>query len=72
MMTIKGDNGKSLKVVPDLLVVAPQNEAVARQILFPKLLQEVPMSIKILVSFWLCLSLQTIPTNGIYYALKEQ
>lgn len=34
MMTIKGDNGKSLKVVPDLLVVAPQNEAVARQILF--------------------------------------
>lgn len=34
MMTIKGDNGKSLKVIPDLLVVAPQNEAVARQILF--------------------------------------
>lgn len=34
MMTIKGDDGKSLKIIPDLLAVAPQNEAVARQILF--------------------------------------
>lgn len=30
MMTLKGENGKSLKIVPDLLVVAPQNEAIAR------------------------------------------
>lgn len=34
MMITKGDRGKSLKIVPDLLVVAPQNEAVAREILF--------------------------------------
>ena len=38
MMTIKGENGKSLKIVPDTLVVAPQNEAVARQILFAELI----------------------------------
>lgn len=38
MMTIKGESGKSLKIVPDLLVVAPQNEAVARQILFADLI----------------------------------
>lgn len=33
MMTIKGENNKSLKIVPDLLIVSPQNEAVAREIL---------------------------------------
>lgn len=38
MMTIKGDNGKSLHIVPDLLVVAPQNEAIAREILFADLI----------------------------------
>lgn len=38
MMIIKGENGKSLKIVPDLLVVAPQNEAIARQILFADLI----------------------------------
>jgi len=34
MMAIKGSNNKSLKIIPDLLVVAPQNEAIAREILF--------------------------------------
>lgn len=34
MMTIKGEHGKPLNIVPDLLVVAPQNAAVARQLLF--------------------------------------
>ena len=34
MMGIKGEHGRSLKIVPDLLVVSPQKEAVARQILF--------------------------------------
>ncbi len=34
MMTLKGEKGQSLNVVPDLLVVAPQNEAKAREILF--------------------------------------
>jgi phage major head subunit gpT-like protein len=38
MMTIKGENGKSLKIVPDLLVVSPQNEAKAREILFADLI----------------------------------
>jgi len=38
IMLTKGDNGKSLKIVPDLLVVAPQNEAVAREILFADLI----------------------------------
>ena len=38
MMTIKGENGKSLKIVPDLLVVSPQNEAMAREILFADLI----------------------------------
>ena len=34
MMTVKGDNSRTLNIVPDLLVVAPQNEAVARELLF--------------------------------------
>lgn len=34
MMTLKGEKGQNLKIVPDLLVVAPQNEAKAREILF--------------------------------------
>lgn len=38
MMTIKGENGRKLKIIPDLLVVAPQNEAIARQILFADLI----------------------------------
>lgn len=38
MMLIKGDNGKSLKIIPDLLVVSPQNEAIAREILFADLI----------------------------------
>ena len=39
MMTLKGEHGRSLKVVPDLLVVVPQNEAKAREILFADLIQ---------------------------------
>ena len=38
MMTLKGDKGKMLNIVPDLLVVSPQNEAVARMILFADLI----------------------------------
>lgn len=38
MMTIKGEKGKSLNIVPDLLVVAPQNEAIARELLFADLI----------------------------------
>ncbi len=38
MMTIKGESGKSLKIIPDLLVVSPQKEATARQILFADLI----------------------------------
>lgn len=38
MMTLKGESGKSLKIIPDLLVVSPQKEAVARQILFADLI----------------------------------
>lgn len=38
MMTIKGEHKKSLKIVPDLLVVSPQNEAKAREILFADLI----------------------------------
>lgn len=34
MMTIKGEAGNPLNIVPDLLIVAPQNEAVARELLF--------------------------------------
>lgn len=34
MMGIKGEYGRSLKIVPNLLVVSPQKEAIARQILF--------------------------------------
>lgn len=34
MMTVKGESHRSLNIVPDLLVVAPQNEAVARELLF--------------------------------------
>lgn len=37
-MTIKGESGKSLKIIPDLLVVSPQKEAAARQILFADLI----------------------------------
>lgn len=33
IMNMKGDNGKSLKLVPDLLVVAPNNEEMGRKIL---------------------------------------
>ena len=38
MMTIKGENDKTLNIVPDLLVVAPQNEAIARELLFADLI----------------------------------
>ena len=38
MMTIKGESHKSLNIVPDLLVVAPQNEAIARELLFADLI----------------------------------
>lgn len=38
MMVLKGEKELSLKIVPDLLVVAPQNEAIARQILFADLI----------------------------------
>lgn len=38
MMTIKGESDRSLNIVPDLLVVAPQNEAVARELLFADLI----------------------------------
>lgn len=38
MMTIKGKGDKTLKIVPDLLVVSPQNEAIAREILFAELI----------------------------------
>ena len=34
MMMIKGESNRSLNIVPDLLVVAPQNESVARELLF--------------------------------------
>ena len=34
MMTIKGDQNKLLGIIPDTLVVAPQNEGIAREILF--------------------------------------
>lgn len=38
MMTVRGDKGKPLNIIPDLLVVAPQNEAVARELLFADLI----------------------------------
>ena len=38
MMTVMGDNGRPLNIVPDLLVVSPQNEAVARELLFADLI----------------------------------
>lgn len=38
MMTVKGGQGRTLNIVPDLLVVAPQNEAVARELLFADLI----------------------------------
>lgn len=38
MMMIKGDAGKSLNITPDLLVVSPQKEAVARELLFADLI----------------------------------
>jgi phage major head subunit gpT-like protein len=34
MMTIKGERERTLNIVPDLLVVSPQNEAMARELLF--------------------------------------
>lgn len=34
MMIVKGDHGRSLNIMPDLLVVAPQKEAKARELLF--------------------------------------
>ncbi|HCT92474.1 MAG TPA: head protein [Lachnospiraceae bacterium] len=38
MMTILGEHGRPLNIVPDLLVVSPQNEAVARELLFADLI----------------------------------
>ena len=38
MMTVKGESHRSLNIVPDLLVVAPQKEAVARELLFADLI----------------------------------
>lgn len=38
MMNIKGEHGKVLKIIPDLLVVSPQKEAIAKQILFADLI----------------------------------
>lgn len=38
MMTVKGEHKRTLNIVPDLLVVAPQNEAVARELLFADLI----------------------------------
>lgn len=38
MMTVKGEAHRPLNIVPDLLVVAPQNEAVARELLFADLI----------------------------------
>lgn len=38
MMTVKGENHKSLNIVPDLLVVSPENEPEARKILFSDLI----------------------------------
>ncbi len=38
MMTVKGENERTLNIVPDLLVVTPQNEAVARELLFADLI----------------------------------
>lgn len=38
MMTIKGEKEKSLKIMPDLLVVSPQNEAVGKELLFADLI----------------------------------
>lgn len=38
MMTIQGESHRSLNIVPDLLVVAPQKEAVARELLFADLI----------------------------------
>lgn len=46
MMTIKGDQNKLLGIIPDTLVVAPQNEGIAREILFSKKSTEQPMYIK--------------------------
>ncbi|MCT4509909.1 MAG: Mu-like prophage major head subunit gpT family protein [Tepidibacter sp.] len=38
MMSIKGSDGESLKLVPDLLVVSPQNESIARQIVMSEMI----------------------------------
>lgn len=38
MMTVEGEHGRSLNIVPDLLVVSPQNEANARELLFADLI----------------------------------
>lgn len=38
MMILKGEDNESLKIIPDLLVVSPQNEAKAREILFADLI----------------------------------
>lgn len=38
LMTIKGDSERTLNIVPDLLVVAPQNETIARELLFADLI----------------------------------
>ena len=37
-MTVEGEHGRSLNIVPDLLVVSPQNEANARELLFADLI----------------------------------
>ncbi|HBL49647.1 MAG TPA: head protein [Ruminiclostridium sp.] len=40
MMTLMNDEGEPLYIIPDLLVVAPQNEAVARKILMADEIQQ--------------------------------
>ena len=38
MMTVMGEHERPLNIVPDLLVVSPQNEAAARELLFADLI----------------------------------
>lgn len=38
MMAVKGEHNRTLNIIPDLLVVAPQNEAAARELLFADLI----------------------------------
>lgn len=39
MMMVKGEAHRTLNIVPDLLVVSPQNEAIARELLFADLIK---------------------------------